>query len=89
MNTSDVRKWIIAKVFKPLRGKGVTEVKLRAGSLHNAIGIKARMPMVCSAMRSVADDVDGIKLIKDGVGPKIKNAQRKGANVWCTYRFVD
>jgi len=88
MNTMDVRKWIIAKVFKPLRRKGVTEVTLHAGSLHNAIELNARMPMVCSAMRSVADEVAWIELVKDRVGPDINNSQRNGANVWCTYKFT-
>lgn len=83
----EIRAWIINGIFTPLRGKGLVEIRLRAGDLHNAMGLDARMPMVCAAMRDVHRHTQGVTLIREELGPNINPNIGNGANVWVTYRI--
>ena len=87
MNIDEIRAWIIDGIFTPLRGKGLVEIRLRAGDLHNAMGLDARMPTVCNAMRDVHSHTRGVTLIREELGPNIHPNIRYGANVWVTYKI--
>lgn len=87
MNAEYVRKWIIEGIFAPLRGKGHVEIRLRAGDLHEAMGLDSRMPMVCNAMRDVHRHTSGVTLIEEKLGPNINPDIGQGANVWITYKI--
>jgi 5-methylcytosine-specific restriction protein B len=46
----DVRAYCAEQMIEPARSKGVTEVAIRAGDVHRAMGYKNRLPLVCSAL---------------------------------------
>ena len=87
MNTEAIRAWIIENIFNPLRGKGHVEVRLRAGDLHDALRLNARMRMVCNAMRDIHRHTSGVTFIREDLGPNINPDIGDGANVWITYKI--
>ena len=87
MDMDEIRAWIIVNKFNPLRGAGGVQVTLRAGDLHNEMGLEQRMPMVCNAMRDVHQHTHGVTIIREVLGPNIDPDIGLGANVWITYEI--
>lgn len=51
MSHSDsVREYVGAHFVEPARYRGDTEVTIRSGDVHEALGFKNRLPLVCSAL---------------------------------------
>jgi len=48
----EVRDFVYERYIKPAREKGVKTVTLRAGEVHDAMGLKGKIPTVCSALGS-------------------------------------
>jgi len=49
-----VREYCKEQVVDPARARGETTVSIRAGDIHSALGFKNRMPLVCSALGTIA-----------------------------------
>lgn len=49
-----VREYCKAQLIDPARARGQTTVSIRAGDVHSALGFKNRMPLVCSALGTIA-----------------------------------
>lgn len=46
----DVRAYCIKEIIEPARARGASEVAIRAGDVHRAMGYTNRLPLVCSAL---------------------------------------
>lgn len=47
---SEVRAFCLREYVQPARIAGTTEILIRAGDVHEAMGYKNRLPLVCSAL---------------------------------------
>jgi 5-methylcytosine-specific restriction protein B len=45
-----VRQYVLDDIIQPARLKGLPTVRLRAGDVHQALGLQNRMPAVCGAL---------------------------------------
>jgi hypothetical protein len=60
-----IRRFARDKYVKPGIAAGHKEVVIRAGDVHNAMGLVSRMPAVCGALRSRAfQEPNGLRLIQ-------------------------
>lgn len=48
----DIRKFCVEHFVQPARARGEHAVTLRAGDVHNAMGLAQRLPAVCAALGS-------------------------------------
>jgi hypothetical protein len=80
MNQADrIRQYILQYHIAPARAKGLKEVTVRAGDVHQDMGLSSRMPAVCSAL-------DGQKLCDlAAVSRKHRRGPPQGANVFVTF----
>ena len=46
----DVRTYCADNYIEPARRRGDTEVVIRAGDIHQELGYRNRMPLVCAAL---------------------------------------
>ncbi len=46
----DVRQYCKDNIIDPARRRGENQISIRAGDIHNAMGYKSRMPLVCAAI---------------------------------------
>ncbi|NIU84949.1 MAG: hypothetical protein GWN31_13835 [Candidatus Thorarchaeota archaeon] len=46
----DIRDFVFEKYIKPARGSGVSTVKVRAGDIHEEMGLKRKLPSVCGSL---------------------------------------
>jgi hypothetical protein len=51
--TDDIRNYIFLNLIRPAIDQGQEEITIRAGNVHSAMHLVNRMPMVCSALRSL------------------------------------
>jgi 5-methylcytosine-specific restriction enzyme B len=62
--SDEVRKYCIDRIINPARAKGQTQVAIRAGDVHRALGYSNRLPLVCSALgAAVFEEVARVKRI--------------------------
>lgn len=45
-----IRAFVVAKILAPARERGDSQVVIRAGDVHRAMGLQGAMPAVCSAL---------------------------------------
>ena len=45
-----VRRFVIDVYITPARKEGRTQVTVRAGDVHKALGLEGRLPIVCSSL---------------------------------------
>ena len=78
----DIRSFVRQRYVTPARHREKKSFRLRAGDVHEAMGLHSRLPAVCSALQS-ADFLrrNGLKLV-DRRGP------RQGSNVFLTFEFI-
>lgn len=50
--TDEIRKYVFQKYIKPSVESGQRSITLRAGDIHSEMGLKSKMPAVCTALRS-------------------------------------
>lgn len=48
----DIRDYVNSTYVQPARGQGQKRIEVRAGDIHNEMGLKQRMPAVCGALGS-------------------------------------
>jgi 5-methylcytosine-specific restriction protein B len=76
-----VRVYCRDHFIEPARSRGETTVSIRAGDIHSALGLKNRLPLVCSALgANIFEKLAGVERI--GIdGPT------NGANAVFTFRL--
>lgn len=80
MSHSDaVRDYCGNAYVAPARAAGRSEIKIRAGDVHKALGYSNRMPLVCSAI--------GSKKFEDQFGAKRTSIEGPSASTTTTYTF--
>ena len=45
-----IRQYVLHNLIMPARATGLKQVTVRAGDVHQAVGLVNRMPAVCSAL---------------------------------------
>ena len=72
-----IRQYVVDEIVAPARQAGRTEVRVRAGDVHQAMGLSNRMPAVCSALSAEKFYDQANVVLKERSGP------HQGANaVW-------
>lgn len=72
-----IRQHVIDEIIAQAREAGRTEVRVRAGDVHQAMGLNNRMPAVCGALDAVKFYDQANIVLKQRSGP------HQGANaVW-------
>lgn len=72
-----IRQYVTDEIVNPARRAGRTQVRVRAGDVHEAMGLENRVPAVCSAISARKFyELSGV-VLKERSGP------HQGANaVW-------
>jgi 5-methylcytosine-specific restriction protein B len=79
--SDDIRKFAYEEYIEPARKKGLSEVTIRSGDLHNKMGLKNRMPAVCGALGTDSFKTQySVKLIR-------RSPVTNGANVYFTFQI--
>jgi hypothetical protein len=75
------------RYIEPARRRGEKEVTIRAGDIHDEMGLKARQPLVCDALRGKKLQKQcNIKLINERWGKNVH--QRHARNIWYTFQLL-
>ncbi len=80
---SRVREFVRTRYLEPARNRGASELSLRAGDVHAAMGLEARMPAICDVLGSMIFLEENRLALVGRRGPK------HGANVFFTYRLTE
>jgi hypothetical protein len=51
-STDSIREYVRKTYLEPARKRGLNQVRVNAGEVHSGLGLRNRVPMVCSALRS-------------------------------------
>jgi hypothetical protein len=51
-STDSIREYVRKTYLEPARKRGLKQVRVSAGEVHSGLGLRNRVPMVCSALRS-------------------------------------
>lgn len=78
-----IRKYSSEHYIEPARSKGESTVRISAGDVHKAIGLRNRVPAVCQALRSNKFLEENGLLLEKWEGPP----KGQGTRVVATYRF--
>lgn len=74
-----IRRFVLRTYIDPARAKGARRVRIRAGDVHEAMGLTARLPAVASALGAEKfEEYARVRLI-DREGPHL------GANLIFTF----
>jgi hypothetical protein len=77
----DVRNYCKDSIIDPARRHGGTQIVIRAGDIHTAMGYKSRMPLVCAALGAKKfNEIAGVERVSL-TGPT------NGANAIFTFRI--
>ena len=79
---AEIRDSAYKKYIKPTREKGSRTVTVRAGDVHEAMGLKSRMPTVCGALGTNKFLKQNNLRLFDREGPTCV------ANVYFTYEIL-
>lgn len=76
-----VRQYCKTRIVDPARARGDATVTIRAGDVHQAMGLKNRLPLVCSAIGANAFEESA------GVERASLEGPIHGANAIFTFRL--
>jgi len=81
-HSDDVREYCKLNIINTARNRGESEVVIRAGDIHTAMGYRNRMPLVCAALGAKKfEEIAGVQRI-NLAGPT------NGANAIFTFRII-
>lgn len=79
--SDQIRDFVGKKLIEPARRKGEKEITIRAGDVHSKMGLRNRIPAVCSAIKTKKFlQIYDIRLVNEEGPPQ-------GANVFYTYKL--
>lgn len=74
-----IREYVHRSFVEPARKQGKATITVRAGDVHQAMGLKNRMPAICSALQaSKFEELAGVRLVK-------REGPLQGANARFTF----
>lgn len=78
----EIREFVLVAHIKPARRRGDATVVVRAGDVHEALGLKDRMPSVCGALDAAKfQEMAGVRLVN-------REGPPQGANVFFTFELM-
>jgi 5-methylcytosine-specific restriction protein B len=80
-----VRSYAVGKFIGPGRKRRDPTVRIVAGEVHKALGLRNRYPLVCNALNSRKFLVENRLMLEQREGPP----SGQGARVVFTYRLLD
>lgn len=80
-----IREYARTALINPARSRGETTVVIRAGDVHRALGLKARVPAVCEALVTHSFLESNHVTIEKREGPP----SGQGTNVTIVYRLLN
>ena len=87
MSAEEIRKYVQNRYIEPARRRREKEVTIRAGDIHDELGLRARQPLVCETLRGEKlQQQCNVKLIDERWGKNVH--QRHARNIWYTYRLL-
>ena len=87
MSAEEIRTYVQNQYIEPARNRGQKEVTIRAGDIHDEMGLSALQPLVCDTLRGrKLERQCNMKLIGERWGKHIH--QQHGRNIWYTYRLL-
>ncbi|NPE30738.1 hypothetical protein HNV12_22855 [Methanococcoides sp. SA1] len=85
--TDDIRDYINDKYFIPAKNKGLKEIIIRAGTIHDEMRFENRVPSVCNALRSQnLQERYNVQLTNVKYGPNVN--QENAKNIWYTFTIA-
>lgn len=79
MISDDIREFVYERYIKTARESGQITITVRAGDVHKQMGLKNRLPAVCSAIGTQKfQDEYKVKLLK-------REGPSNGANMFFTF----
>lgn len=81
--TDSIRDFIWKTKIEPAKKRGLDRITIRAGDIHMAMGLKDRMPAVCSALKTKIDKMYNIEILTINAPPS-----GQGANCFVTYKII-
>jgi hypothetical protein len=77
-----VRNYVFDRYIDPAREKGIKEITVRSGDIADALGLENRLPLVCSGLTTIIDDLYNLEIVKIEGPPS-----NQGRNLFVTYRL--
>src|SRR5258708_7411933 len=77
-----IRRFVLGSYITPARAQGHSKVTIRAGDVHQAMGLANAMPAVCSAIGSHKFEEFA------GVAPITRTGPYNGANVYFQFSLT-
>jgi hypothetical protein len=69
----EVRQYVSEQYVKPAKAKGETKVTIISGEVHDRMGLKSRMPLVCEVLRSQKfQEMYNLRLVQEVRAPRVK-----------------
>jgi hypothetical protein len=61
----EIRRYVLTEIIEPTRRAGQRTVRVRAGDVHDAMGLVNRVPAVCGALDTEKfQDLAGVTLVE-------------------------
>ena len=89
MSAEEIRSYVQNQYIKPARRRGDKKVTIRAGDIHDEMGLSNLQPHVCDVLgknRSKLEEQCNIKLINEEWGKNVN--QHHAKNIWYTYELL-
>jgi len=87
LNAEEIRRYVQNRYIEPARRRGEKEVTIRAGDVHDEMGLRARQPLVCETLRGKKlQQQSNVKLIDERPGKNVH--QHHAKNIWYTYQVL-
>src|SRR5437763_14536908 len=80
-----IREYARTAYIEPARRRGEKTVRIRAGDVHRALGLTARVPAVCQALKGRSFITTNHVALEEQEGPP----SGQGTNVAFVYRLLD
>ena len=82
-----IRDYVQENYMEPARKRGVDDATIRAGDVHDGMGLHNSQPLVCDTLRGKKIQRQcNIKLIKERRGENV--TQKHAPNIWYTYQLL-
>ncbi|MBM2826817.1 MAG: hypothetical protein HW403_881 [Dehalococcoidia bacterium] len=83
--SDEVRAYTLQRIIMPARQGGTLQVEIKVRDVHNALGLRNRFPLVCSALTSRPfAELAGVRLVKSEGPPS-----GKSSSVVLTFALTD
>ena len=87
VSAEEIRRYVQNRIIEPARRRGERIIVIRAGDVHDEMGLKNQQPLVCDVLRSkILQRQCNVQLIDERWGKRVH--QPHARNIWFTYRIL-